>query len=206
MMYAEQISSQNEMPIHFQENEDALTLKGKNFCLGSKAQNKNKQIKVIGRVPWLDSNGKMRPDHEIEKLGQNWSAATWDEYLKATVDMEKEDDDSTVSFPYMDTDTIANGDNLLQYLRNIDEYEGLQDYLEFALKKLTSRERQILRMKYWDELTQIQICQILGIAECTVSTTRRKALKKLKKLLCSQEFKEEIKTLKLLENIETYTP
>lgn len=178
------------------EKKGALTLKEKNFTLGStKLEKKPKRSK-----PWLDSKGRLKSDKEIETLGQSWSATTWDEYLKATESNSSAQDNITASFFCMDSDTAVNGHILLEYLRNINEFESLEEHLSYALKFLTPRERKILKMKYWQGLSQAQISRKLKISECSVSNTRNRGLKKLKKGLASKDFHDRINTLKSLRN------
>jgi RNA polymerase sigma factor (sigma-70 family) len=150
--------------------------------------------------PWLNSKGKMRSDRQIKKLGQSWSASTWEEFLKATVDVEDPNEDVTDSFPFMDTVIVANSNEFLSYLRNINEYSSLKVYLGHALKKLSSRQRQIMRMKYWDGLTAEEIQTNLRISQDTIRTTKAVATKKLKEILLCENFREEVIAMQLFEN------
>ncbi|MDN3055263.1 SigE family RNA polymerase sigma factor [Streptomyces sp. SRF1] len=52
-----------------------------------------------------------------------------------------------------------------------------------ALARLTSRQREVLVLRYWSELTEAQIAETLGISRGTVKSTASRALATLEKLL-----------------------
>ena len=168
--------------------------------IGHRSTSHAPKYEYLKSKPWLNSKGKMRPDHQIKKLGQGWTASTWEEFLKATVDVEDPNEDVTDSFPFMDTVIIANSNEFLSYLRNINEYSALKTYLGHALKKLGSRQRQIMRMKYWDGLTAEEIQKNLKISQDTIRTSKAVATKKLKEILLSEDFRKEVIAMQLFEN------
>lgn len=150
--------------------------------------------------PWLNDDGSFKSDEEIQSLGKNWSAETWDSYLKVNVgDVEAEDHD-LVFFPFVDTETVNFGAELLKTLRTQDDYENLPEAFEFALTFLSDREAQVIRMRYLKELSQEEISERLGVGINSIKSFRRKGLKKLRQLLPSEEFRtkyqEHIKHLK----------
>ncbi|POB14818.1 sigma factor-like helix-turn-helix DNA-binding protein [Halobacteriovorax sp. DA5] len=150
--------------------------------------------------PWLNDDGSFKSDEEIQTLGKNWSAETWDSYLKVNVgDVEAEDHD-LVFFPFVDTETVNFGAELLKTLRTQDDYENLPEAFEFALTFLSDREAQVIRMRYLKELSQEEISERLGVGINSIKSFRRKGLKKLRHLLPSEEFRtkyqEHIKHLK----------
>jgi RNA polymerase sigma factor (sigma-70 family) len=150
--------------------------------------------------PWLNDDGSFKSDEEIQSLGKNWSAETWDSYLKVNVgDVEAEDHD-LVFFPFVDTETVNFGAELLKTLRTQDDYENLPEAFEFALTFLSDREAQVIRMRYLKELSQEEISERLGVGLNSIKSFRRKGLKKLRHLLPSEEFRtkyqEHIKHLK----------
>lgn len=113
--------------------------------------------------PWLNDDGSFKSDEEIQSLGKNWSAETWDSYLKVNVgDVEAEDHD-LVFFPFVDTETVNFGAELLKTLRTQDDYENLPEAFEFALTFLSDREAQVIRMRYLKELSQEEISERLGV-------------------------------------------
>ena len=60
---------------------------------------------------------------------------------------------------------------------------ALKDALPKAMEKLTSRQREVVIMYFWHDMTQQEIAEELGIAQPTVNGNIQLALKKLKKEL-----------------------
>ncbi|WP_432047195.1 SigE family RNA polymerase sigma factor [Streptomyces asiaticus] len=52
-----------------------------------------------------------------------------------------------------------------------------------ALTELTPRQREVLVLRYWSELTEAQIAEALGVSRGTVKSTASRALVTLEKLL-----------------------
>ncbi|CDR09704.1 SigE family RNA polymerase sigma factor [Streptomyces iranensis] len=52
-----------------------------------------------------------------------------------------------------------------------------------ALARLTPRQREVLVLRYWSELTEAQIAEALGVSRGTVKSTASRALVTLEKLL-----------------------
>lgn len=61
----------------------------------------------------------------------------------------------------------------------------LENYkdLYLAISKLSEKDREIIRLKYWEELTNKEIGEILHISPKTVSNRHSLSLKKLKDLM-----------------------
>ncbi len=52
-----------------------------------------------------------------------------------------------------------------------------------ALAELTERQREVLVLRYWSELTEAQIAETLGLSRGTVKSTASRALDALEKRL-----------------------
>ncbi|EFL25984.1 putative RNA polymerase ECF-subfamily sigma factor [Streptomyces himastatinicus ATCC 53653] len=52
-----------------------------------------------------------------------------------------------------------------------------------ALGQLTARQREVLVLRYWSDLTEAQIAETLGVSRGTVKSTASRALATLEKLL-----------------------
>jgi RNA polymerase sigma factor for flagellar operon FliA len=59
--------------------------------------------------------------------------------------------------------------------------ESSADAVREALEQLPPRERQVLALYYYEELTQAQIAQVLGVTESRVSQLRSQALTRLRR-------------------------
>ncbi len=148
--------------------------------------------------PWLNINGSFKSDEEISLLGKNWSSATWNEYLDANIG--KLNDDEMVFFPYMDSETILDGSNLLNMLNSVNEYPALKQALKLSLKKLTPKESNVIKMRYWDNKSYKEIATIMKVSPNTVKKFRQRAIEKLRKLLPSKEFRNQVKHLESKKN------
>lgn len=67
---------------------------------------------------------------------------------------------------------------------------GDRDQIEWALKHLPPRERVIVKLRFFAEMSQQQVAQRLGISQMHVSRLQRKALERLRRLLASEEPKK----------------
>lgn len=63
----------------------------------------------------------------------------------------------------------------------IDEEEKRELYA--AISKLTPRQKELVEMIYFEEKSQEEVADMLGISQCTISLTLKKAAETLKKLL-----------------------
>lgn len=78
------------------------------------------------------------------------------------------------------------GTSLMDYLGEEDpELVRLEDRhtLEGALRTLPERQHEILRLRYYEGLSQAEIARKLGISQMHVSRIQRDALKRLKELI-----------------------
>ncbi len=60
--------------------------------------------------------------------------------------------------------------------------EGWCDLL-MALEKLTERERQLIELRYWSDMTYREIADFTGLTVTNVGVTLKRAMEKLKKIL-----------------------
>jgi RNA polymerase sigma factor (sigma-70 family) len=57
----------------------------------------------------------------------------------------------------------------------------MRDVLERAMEHLTPRERAIMAMRFYEQMSQSEIARRLGISQMHVSRLQRAALEQLKK-------------------------
>ena len=62
-----------------------------------------------------------------------------------------------------------------------EEYER-KDYIDKALKLLTKKERGIIEMRYFEDMTQQEICDFYGVSQKSISMWEKSALEKMSKL------------------------
>lgn len=76
-------------------------------------------------------------------------------------------------------DTISDNYDFESAIVEKEKYKDL--YL--AISKLSEKDREIIRLKYWEELTNKEIGEILHISPKTVANRHSLSLKKLKDLM-----------------------
>lgn len=76
-------------------------------------------------------------------------------------------------------DTISDDYDFESAIVEKEKYKDL--YL--AISKLSEKDREIIRLKYWEELTNKEIGEILHISHKTVANRHSLSLKKLKELM-----------------------
>ena len=65
-----------------------------------------------------------------------------------------------------------------------NEQEELMNrlYLEQLLRSLCERDRQLITLRYYENKTQTQVAELLGISQVQVSRLEKKILRQLKEL------------------------
>lgn len=59
--------------------------------------------------------------------------------------------------------------------------------LRAAMEELPEREQQVLLLRYYKNLTQIQCARVLGVSQVQISRLERRAVDRLRKILCEEE-------------------
>lgn len=146
-----------------------------------------KQKNEINR-PWLDESGVVYPDAKLGELSKNWDADTWEQFLIETVEG---------SSSYQREDLIS----LKAYDCALDEMtESIWDSSDqatagplcdtvkrYCRDHLTPRQQHVIRLTFWNGLSERTIGEQLGVSRSTVMTQKRRALSKLKHLLEKRE-------------------
>ena len=98
-------------------------------------------------------------------------------------------DEATLENAIMTTNTILSLDNENQEndnLYNVYKYEENNDTkidIENSIKVLEKEEQDIIKYRYYNDLTQSETAKILGISQVKVSRYEQKSLKKLKNIM-----------------------
>ncbi len=66
------------------------------------------------------------------------------------------------------------------------EKEEMKDLLKESLDKLTEKERMVVVLYYYEELTLKEISSVLGVSESRISQLHTRALQKMKQILGNQ--------------------
>lgn len=138
--------------------------------------------------PWLDDNGALHTDVRLREISAKWDADTWEQFLKETVEG---------SSSYQREELISKH----SYNRALDEMtESIWDYgpstsdqglcetvKRYCRDHLTPRQQHVVRLTFWEGLSERAIGEHLGVSRSTVMTQKRRALSKLKDLLAQRE-------------------
>jgi RNA polymerase sigma-B factor len=85
--------------------------------------------------------------------------------------------------PYEEEDLqVCLGENIGTMDRSLENYEE-RVVIREAISRLEPREQQIIQLRYFEELSQTEIAEQMGMSQMHVSRLLRRALAQLKKLL-----------------------
>lgn len=87
--------------------------------------------------------------------------------------------DSLANVESLDNESIPEGMHGGQYVDEEAQNVDLID-LKIAIKDLADRERQIIVLRYFKDMTQQQIAKLLGISQVQVSRIEKKVLKRMR--------------------------
>ncbi len=148
--------------------------------------NKNNNLE---KKPWLDENGSMYPDSVIREIQKDWTPAIYDQFLKETIDVPLRE-------------TILDDPNQFNRLAERNQYSTFypefddgrievpakaKDYLEIAINELDETEKRVINGIFYEELTQVEIADELGITQCTVHSILERALNNLREIILESD-------------------
>lgn len=87
----------------------------------------------------------------------------------------------------LEDEAYADGNLTLSNLIGVDDNSFImienKDFINYCMNRLTSKEAEFVRLRYYDELSQIQIAKKWGTSQMYVSRMEKKVLKKIKNML-----------------------
>jgi len=86
----------------------------------------------------------------------------------------------------LDNESIPEGMRGGQYVDEEEQNVDLID-LKSAIRGLEERERQIIVLRYFKDMTQQQIAKLLGISQVQVSRIEKKVLKRMRETMGKAE-------------------
>lgn len=128
--------------------------------------------------PWLDPNGRLYSDDALREVSKTWDAETWERFLAQTVDHSQREilqsDEERLIDEYLTGD-----EKLDEMPRN--ELHGL--IRQLIRRHLTHQQQKVIRMIFWENRSEREIAEIMGLNKGRVPTIKRQSLNKLKRLL-----------------------
>lgn len=87
--------------------------------------------------------------------------------------------DSLANVESLDNQLLPEGAHYTEYVDEEQQNVNIID-LKTAIKELENRERQIIILRYFKDMTQQQVAKILGISQVQVSRIEKKVLQRMK--------------------------
>lgn len=141
---------------------------------------RQRQRKMEDAVKQIEMRtGKTASDEEIAKeLGlTDEELLNWQSQLKVTNVVSLNEFEENGPEPLVDP---GNPSRFMQPEEVVEEAE-LKETLTASLELLTEKERRVIELYYYEEMTLKEISEILGVSESRISQLHTKALTKLRK-------------------------
>ena len=131
---------------------------------------------ISSSQPWLNDDGIALSLEELRLISKNWDTEMWNQYLKYLEPVQKE---KLVSPGRLQREFNRKNENIFSQACGACSLHTSQ--LAQLLKILTERQRQVIEMIYWKNMSHRNIAASLGIYQSTVADIKKGALKKMKK-------------------------
>ena len=151
-----------------------------------------KRPNTNNKFPWRNVDGSYKSDGEIAQLGKSWSAKTWDEYLKDTIEISKNRNDQC--FYDMDTEFILEKAEVMEILKS-HKYDNMKDALNLAFDSLSNMERTVIRYSFWEGMDDKMIAKVLNTTHGAVRVHKSCAIRRLRRILPSKHLKMRLQVL-----------
>ncbi len=135
--------------------------------------------KVEQIMPWMAADGTVLPLDQIRELSKSWDQSTWEAYLSSLEGRPKE---KYFSDGRLRRESKKKNINIFDFSQNNADEETRQR-IQKIISYLTDRQRQVIEMTYWENLSQREIAQKLSIHQSTVLEIKQQALKKLREIV-----------------------
>lgn len=140
----------------------------------------HKEIKTKNnnQKSWRKLDGSMKADIHLKKICQKWSALEWEQYLEEIEVSLKESQISTYEF-----DAIAEGNNISEEFKKMPshvECSYARNIILKAVNQLSKRQKVIIKLLFWENLSQAEVARRLKINRSAVHSSKEKAIEKLR--------------------------
>lgn len=131
------------------------------------------------KSPWIGPDGNSLSLDEIREISKSWDQSTWTRYLDS---LELPAKEKYLPEPRLRRESQKNNINIFDFSQ-VNSDQETRERVQDLLKSLTLRQRQVIEMSFWMNMSQRQIARSLSISQPAVLETRQQALKKLRDLL-----------------------
>jgi len=127
--------------------------------------------------PWFDQNNRPFSDDVLKDVSKNWDAEIWEQYLKWC---EKPQYESLIHHRAYNCMTEKLEESVFLSSPIHPDIEKKKKITEM-LSCLTYRQKNILEMIYWKQMSEQAIAKQTGISRSGVRELKSRAIRKLKK-------------------------
>ena len=127
----------------------------------------------IKNKPWLDESGNHLSDEQVARVSKNWDKSTWDQYLSTLEGGLKEKKPRSKKYDKLCESQVIS----IFVTEDIPTEKNIP--LQKALKKLTAKQKEAVKLYYFEQLTMKQIAGSLHISIDSVQDRLSGAVKKL---------------------------
>jgi RNA polymerase sigma-B factor len=158
-------------------------------------RDKGWSVRVPRRLQELSSKVNQVTDELTKELQRSPSVEEIANALDSTVDEVLEAMESSSAYSSVPLESGGQGDDeapsIIDHYATEDEDLAASDdrmVLEETIKDFSPREQEIIRMRFIDGLTQVEIAKRLGISQVQVSRLLRRTLKKVQEKIDPEGF------------------
>lgn len=128
--------------------------------------------------PWLDPNGRLYSDDALKEISKTWDPSTWERFLSETIDVPQRE--LVQSTEERAINEYLTGEEKLDEMPRNELHALIRQLMR---RHLSIQQQTILRMIYWENRSEREIAETLGLTKSRVPTQKSKSLSKLKRLL-----------------------
>jgi RNA polymerase sigma factor (sigma-70 family) len=133
---------------------------------------------------WLNDQGQIYSDKELIRISKDWDENTWEAFLVKTVERSTSYMREAVLSPTTYTMILQEMTESIWAWSDSSESADVSSRIRLLIRDhLTPRQQHVIRLTFWDGLSERKVGEILGISRTAVATYKSKSLKKLKGLI-----------------------
>ena len=143
-------------------------------------------VKVSRGIKERAATIKIAQNHLTNKLGRDPTLSEVSEYTGISMEDIAVAESATLNVESIHQVTGDDGFTLENVLSDTQSEDSMLEKMALrqALEKLPERESSVIKLRYFHGLTQQRVSNVLGVSQVQVSRIEKKALEKLRDLLC----------------------
>jgi len=130
--------------------------------------------------PWLDHRGHRRCIDDLIEMSANWNFKDWAKYLKS---LEGKREGKSLRPHTFRKIVEYQAESVFDLYAEKSSSTALQQLIEVALGELSEKQRDVIRLTFFEGLSLDQTAECLNLGKSTVFEHQKSALKKLRAAL-----------------------